>query len=90
MWLASASVVPRVQPPRAAWARPQAADRGGADVSPSSIYRYSGTKEQVVLWDEVDVRLFDTVEAELQTHPPVEAMRRAITEVIPPILRPDR
>jgi AcrR family transcriptional regulator len=53
-----------------------------AEVSPSSVYRYFGTKEQVVLWDEVDVRLFEAVEAELVTHPPVEAMRRAVSSVI--------
>jgi AcrR family transcriptional regulator len=59
-----------------------------AEVSPSSVYRYFGTKEQVVLWDEVDVHLFDTVEAELQTYPPVEAMRRAIAEVMPQYFNP--
>jgi AcrR family transcriptional regulator len=53
-----------------------------ADVSPSSIYRYFGTKEQMVLWDEVDVHLFDAVEAELALHPPVEAMRRATSAVM--------
>lgn len=53
-----------------------------ADVSPSSVYRYFGTKEQVVLWDEVDVRLFDAVEAELASRPPVEAMRRAVADVL--------
>jgi AcrR family transcriptional regulator len=54
-----------------------------AEVSPSSVYRYFGTKEQVVLWDEVDVRFFDTVEAELASHPPVDAMRRAISVAMP-------
>jgi AcrR family transcriptional regulator len=54
-----------------------------AEVSPSSVYRYFGTKEQVVLWDEVDVNLFDAVEAELASHPPVDAMRLAISAVMP-------
>lgn len=53
-----------------------------ADVSPSSVYRYFGTKEQVVLWDELDVRLFDAIEAELASQPPVEAMRRAISDIV--------
>jgi AcrR family transcriptional regulator len=53
-----------------------------AEVSPSSVYRYFGTKEQVVLWDELDVRLFDMVEAELASRPPVEAMRRALSAVM--------
>ena len=30
-----------------------------ADVSPSSIYRHFGTKEQLVLWDEYDPMLLD-------------------------------
>ena len=53
-----------------------------AEVSPSSVYRYFGTKEQVVLWDEVDRRLFDAIEIELASHPPIDAMRRAISGVM--------
>lgn len=53
-----------------------------AEVSPSSVYRYFGTKEQVILWDELDVRLFDIVEAEFGARPPVEAMRRALSVVM--------
>jgi AcrR family transcriptional regulator len=53
-----------------------------AEVSPSSIYRYFGTKEQIVLYDEVDVRLIDRVDKELEDHPPVEAVRRAMTSVL--------
>lgn len=56
-----------------------------AEVSPSSVYRYFGTKEHMVLWDEVDVDLFDAIESELATHPPVEAMRRALSTVVPQI-----
>jgi AcrR family transcriptional regulator len=53
-----------------------------AEVSPSSVYRYFGTKEQLVLWDEADVRLFDAIEAELASRPPVEAMRHAVSGVM--------
>jgi AcrR family transcriptional regulator len=53
-----------------------------ADVSPSSVYRYLGTKEGVVLYDEFDFRLIDAVEAELGSHPPVEAVRRALSSVM--------
>jgi AcrR family transcriptional regulator len=49
----------------------------GAMVSPSSVYRYFGTKEQVVLYDDFDLELADVVEAELADHPPLEAVRRA-------------
>jgi AcrR family transcriptional regulator len=41
-----------------------------AEVSPSSVYRYFGTKEQVVLRDDFDVQFFEAVEAELATSPP--------------------
>jgi AcrR family transcriptional regulator len=52
-----------------------------ADVSPSSVYRYFGTKEQIVLYDDVDFQLIERTEAELASHPPVTAVRRAMTDV---------
>jgi AcrR family transcriptional regulator len=53
-----------------------------AEVSPSSVYRYLGTKEGIVLYDEFDFRLIDAVEAELAFYPPVEAVRRAVASVM--------
>lgn len=53
-----------------------------AEVSPSSVYRYFGTKEQVVLWDEGDIEFIAAVRSELLHHPPVEAVRRAMTRVL--------
>ena len=53
-----------------------------AEVSPSSIYRYFGTKEQIVLYDEVDVQLIDRMEHGLGDLPPVEAVRQAMTAVL--------
>src|SRR5512146_650229 len=53
-----------------------------AEVSPSSVYRYLGTKEGIVLYDEFDFRLIDAVEVELASHPPVEAVRRAVAAVM--------
>lgn len=53
-----------------------------AEVSPSSVYRYFGTKEQVVLRDDFDVQFFEAVEAELASHPPVEAVRRAVAMIL--------
>jgi AcrR family transcriptional regulator len=50
-----------------------------ADVSPSSVYRYFGTKEQLVLYDEVDVRFVDALRTELGERPPVEAVRHTIS-----------
>lgn len=53
-----------------------------AEVSPSSIYRYFGTKEQLILHDEIDLELLDTMRRELALRPPVEAVRRAVAEVM--------
>jgi AcrR family transcriptional regulator len=53
-----------------------------ADVSPSSVYRYFGTKEQVALHDDLDVRFLEVVESELRSHPPLEAVRRSIAEIM--------
>jgi AcrR family transcriptional regulator len=53
-----------------------------AEVSPSSIYRYFGTKEQVVLYDEVDAGFIDQLEHGLAELPPIEAVRRAMTAVL--------
>jgi AcrR family transcriptional regulator len=49
-----------------------------AEVSPSSVYRYFGTKEQLVLWDEFDVDFLDKVGDELSSGPPVQALRNAL------------
>jgi AcrR family transcriptional regulator len=38
-----------------------------SDVSVASLFRYFGTKEQVVLWDEHDDRIINAVAAKLET-----------------------
>jgi AcrR family transcriptional regulator len=53
-----------------------------AEVSPSSVYRYFGTKEQMVLWDEFDVNLLEAAAEELAVRPPVQAMRNALAEAM--------
>ena len=52
-----------------------------SDVSPSSVYRYFGDKEHLVIWDEMDLRLLEVIEDELQSHPPIEACRHAVVRV---------
>ena len=52
-----------------------------AEVSPSSVYRYFGTKEQLVLWDEYDPAAFQAFADELEHHPPLAAMRVAVARV---------
>lgn len=53
-----------------------------ADVSPSSVYRYFGTKEQVVLWDEGDLQFLAVVRQNLTDHSPVDAVRVALAQVL--------
>ncbi len=53
-----------------------------ADVSPSSVYRYFGTKEQLVLWDEYDPVWIDTFVDEITSKPPAVALRRAAEVLI--------
>jgi AcrR family transcriptional regulator len=53
-----------------------------ADVSPSSIYRYFGTKEGVVLWDEYDPVWIGELLEEISTQPPMTALRRAAEVLI--------
>lgn len=47
-------------------------------VSPSSIYRYFGTKEQVILWDEFDPMLGDHIAAAMSDDVPLVGFRREI------------
>ncbi len=49
-----------------------------AEVSPSSVYRYFGTKEGVVIHDEYDDTLLDAVLDQLKDTDPWTAARRAL------------
>lgn len=46
-------------------------------ISASTIYRYFGTKEDVVLWDERDPIIDEELNRRLRTQPPMEAFRDA-------------
>jgi AcrR family transcriptional regulator len=48
-----------------------------SEVSPSSIYRYFGTKEQIVLWDEFDPGMGDLLRVALSDAVPLVGLRRA-------------
>ncbi|MBB3049473.1 AcrR family transcriptional regulator [Prauserella isguenensis] len=52
-----------------------------AEVSPSTVYRYFGTKEQLVLYDETDPDLLRRFDGLLNDHGPVEALRRVLGEL---------
>lgn len=60
-----------------------------AELSPSSIYRHFGTKEQLILWDEYDPRIIERFDEELAEHDPVEAVHLAIRSVFTEVFARD-
>ncbi|MBA2566420.1 MAG: TetR family transcriptional regulator [Thermoleophilaceae bacterium] len=63
---------------------------GAAEVSPVSIYRWFGTKERLVLWDEYDPGILAAVTEQLQVHPPLAAVREAIVAELDRLYDADR
>ena len=53
-----------------------------SEVSPSSIYRYFGTKEDIVLWDDFDPLLGEALPEELRDGSPLLAVRRLMGVVL--------
>jgi AcrR family transcriptional regulator len=53
-----------------------------AEVSPSSVYRYFGTKDGVFLWDPLEGPFMDLLEARLTEYPSMEAVERAFLELV--------
>lgn len=53
-----------------------------SEVSPSSVYRYFGTKEDVVLWDEFDPSTDQLLTAALCEDVPLDGIRRVVLDVI--------
>jgi AcrR family transcriptional regulator len=52
-----------------------------AEVSPSTFFRYFPTKEDVVVYDDYDPALLASLRAQPAELTPIQAMRRAISEV---------
>lgn len=61
-----------------------------AEVSPVSVYRWFGTKERLVLWDEYDPGLFAAVAERLPEQPPLEAVRDGLVAELDRIYDADR
>ena len=53
-----------------------------AEVSESTFFRYFPSKEDVVLWDDFDPRVVDVFRAQPAGTRPIEAVRRAVREVL--------
>jgi AcrR family transcriptional regulator len=53
-----------------------------AEVSPSSVYRYFGTKDGVYLWDPLEGPFLEVLSAWLTEKPPMEAVERAFVELL--------
>ncbi len=49
-----------------------------ADVAPRSVYRYFGTKEGIVCWNEFDDRIIEELVIQLRSLPLAEALRASI------------
>jgi AcrR family transcriptional regulator len=53
-----------------------------AEVSPSTFFRYFPTKEDVVLQDDMDVRMIEALERQPPGLAPIPAVRAAVREVV--------
>jgi AcrR family transcriptional regulator len=53
-----------------------------AEVSPSTFFRYFPTKEDVILQDDMDVRMMEAFERQPAELPPISAFRTATREVL--------
>jgi AcrR family transcriptional regulator len=53
-----------------------------AEVSPMSVYRWFGTKEALVIWDEFDPPILAAVDDRLAAQPPLDAVRDALVDLL--------
>lgn len=61
-----------------------------AEVSPMSVYRWFGTKEALVIWDEYDPPILAAVAERLRVVPPLAAVRDALVDLLDAIYDRER
>lgn len=61
-----------------------------ADVAPVSVYRWFGTKEGIVLWDEYDPPMLDEIARRLEHEDPFDAICHALVELLAEVYDRDR
>lgn len=61
-----------------------------ADVSPVSVYRWFGTKENLVLWDDYDPPLLVAIASHLPDRGPLEAVRDGVVDELDVVYDRDR
>lgn len=61
-----------------------------ADVSAMSVYRWFGTKEGLVIWDEFDPPILGAIARHLADRPPLEAVRDAFVELLDEVYHRER
>lgn len=55
----------------------------GAEVSPSTVYRYFETKEAIVFWDRWDPRMLEAIAARPVGEPAIDSLWAALDELMP-------
>lgn len=53
-----------------------------ADVSPSSVYRYFGTKEGIFVWDPLEAPVMEMIDQLLPELPALEAIESTLTQML--------
>ncbi|MEO7001262.1 MAG: TetR family transcriptional regulator [Ktedonobacterales bacterium] len=53
-----------------------------AEISPSTFFRYFPTKEDAVMWDDLDPQIIPAFESQPAELSPIQALRRAMGEVL--------
>jgi AcrR family transcriptional regulator len=61
-----------------------------AGVSPVSIYRWFGTKERLVLWDDYDPKLLNAIGEALEGRNPLDAVREGVVRALAHVYDADR